>query len=151
MSAAPLGLSMNPSSTDFDYALITDLESSAAWYRQGNTLSNLGRYAEALASFNQAIAIQPESHDSWVFRGVVLIYLERYEEALESCDRAIEIFPGNTEAWTFRGVALHRLGRYKEAYASYNWATGEKQEPFGLRLMRRLQRTWKAVFLSLHV
>lgn len=107
-------------------AELADDGSSMTCYKQGETLANLGNYAEALAKFNQSVVLQPNYDAAWVFRGVVLIHLGQYQEALLSCDRAIEISPTNAEAWTFRGVALQRLGHYSEAYDSYDRAVGKE-------------------------
>lgn len=91
-------------------------------------MANLGRYEEALVSFDQALAIQPDDHAAWVFRGVVLIHLGRYSEALISCEKALKIHPNDIQAWIFRGAALHYLGQYKKAYASYDSALGIQRQ-----------------------
>ncbi|MEM9215099.1 MAG: tetratricopeptide repeat protein [Cyanobacteria bacterium P01_F01_bin.150] len=102
-------------------------------YRQGESLANLGRHADALAAFDQAIAVYPKMTQSanphklaglWVFRAVVLLHLQSYDDALISCDRALDLEPRNIEALVFRGVALNYLGRYQDSYASYANAMG---------------------------
>jgi len=115
-------------------------------------LANLGRYQEALASFDRAVEVQPDDYAAWVFRGVVLIHLCRYPEALLSCNKALQIRPNDREAWTFRGVALYYLGRHEEAYTSYSKALGTNNTSqwqkffYGLRkIIKRLRR-----FLHLH-
>lgn len=136
---------MKRSFVNFDQTERADHGNSVTCYKHGETLANLGEYAEALASFNQAIALQPNDDAAWVFRGVVLIHLGQYQEALLSCDRAIQICPTHAEAWTFRGVALHRLGRYPEAYASYDRAVGSESVSLWQRLRRwSFTPFWKA-------
>jgi CHAT domain-containing protein/ribosomal protein S16 len=93
-----------------------------AWYGRGFALNNLGRYDEAIASYDRAIEIQPDLHQAWYNRGFALNNLERDDEAIASYNRAIEIKPDKHEAWLNRGFALNNLGRYDEAIASYDRA-----------------------------
>jgi tetratricopeptide (TPR) repeat protein len=88
----------------------------------GNFLYNLGRYEEAIASYDRAIAIKPDLYRAWISRGVALGDLGRYEEEITSYEQAIAIKPDLYEAWTNRGVALSDLGRYEEAITSYERA-----------------------------
>ena len=71
-------------------------------------LGNLGRHAEALASFDKAIAINPDDAYTWNFRGVALHGLGRYAEAVGSYDRALAINPGYTEVKQNRKMALKK-------------------------------------------
>ncbi|NCQ99530.1 MAG: tetratricopeptide repeat protein, partial [Microcystis aeruginosa L211-101] len=87
-----------------------------------NALVNLGRYEEAIASYDQALEFKPDKHEAWTNRGIALGNLGRYEEAIASYDRALEIKPDDHEAWHNRGNALDNLGRYEEAIASYDRA-----------------------------
>ena len=83
---------------------------------------NLGRYEEALASYDQALKLQPDYLEAWHNRGNVLLNLGRYEEALASYDQALKIQPDAHEAWHNRGNALLNLGKYEEALASFDQA-----------------------------
>ncbi|MEH1768995.1 MAG: CHAT domain-containing protein, partial [Nostoc sp.] len=93
-----------------------------AWYNRGITLDKLGRFEEAIASYDRAIEIKPDDDLAWYNRGVVLDNLGRFEEAIASYDRAIEIKPDNDSAWINRGSTLDKLGRFEEASASYDRA-----------------------------
>jgi tetratricopeptide (TPR) repeat protein len=53
-------------------------------------LGSLGRYEEALASFDKAIELDPNDAWAWSLRGMALVSLGRYEEALASFDKAID-------------------------------------------------------------
>jgi len=90
------------------------------WYNRGYILYNLGRYEEAVASFDKVIEIKPDYHEAWYNRGYILYELGRYEEAVASFDKVIEIKPDYHEVWYNRGVALDHLGRYEEAVASFD-------------------------------
>ena len=92
------------------------------WLDQGERLFDIGRYEEALASYDQAISLQPDSFPAWNNRGVILGNLGRYEEALTSYDQAISLQPDEPRAWLSRGSTLDKLGRYEEALTSYDQA-----------------------------
>ncbi|WP_168535980.1 tetratricopeptide repeat protein [Anabaena sp. UHCC 0253] len=82
----------------------------------------LGRYEEAIASFDKVLQFKPDNHDAWNNRGVALEKLGRYEEAIVSFDKALQFKPDDHDAWNNWGVALEKLGRYEEAIASYDQA-----------------------------
>ncbi len=88
----------------------------------GNALNNLGRYSEAIASFDRALEIQPDLKEAWYNRGLALGNLGRYDEAIAAYDQAIEIKPDKDEAWYGRGLALANLGRLEDAIAAYDRA-----------------------------
>jgi tetratricopeptide (TPR) repeat protein len=90
------------------------------WILRGAYLHDLGRYEEAIASYDQLISINPEDHLAWFFRGYSLHNLGRYEEAITNYDRCISINPENHIVWSVQGASLHDLERYEEAIASYD-------------------------------
>lgn len=97
----------------------------ASWYRQGEALANVGRYAEALRYFEEALALESGNIDALLYAAVCLIHGQRPQEALEKCDRILAQAPDHPQAWMFRGVALQRLGQYRHAYAAYDKAMVE--------------------------
>jgi len=98
-------------------ATVSDAE---FWFNQGVTLSELGRYEEALANFDQLISLQPNDYQAWNNRGFVLSELGRHEEALANFDQVISIQPDYYHAWFNRGVVLGELGRHEEALANFD-------------------------------
>jgi Uma2 family endonuclease/Flp pilus assembly protein TadD len=91
-----------------------------AFYNRGNLLFKLGRYEEAIDSYDKPLAIKPDFYEAWYNRSIALWTLERYEEAIASYDKALEIEPDDYWAWFNRGSVLLKLGRYEEAIASYD-------------------------------
>jgi tetratricopeptide (TPR) repeat protein len=79
----------------------------------------LGRYHEALASFDAALAIRPDDAEALNRRGDVLRQLNRLEEALASCEAALAISPGMAAAYNSRGLILEDLRRLPEALESF--------------------------------
>ena len=105
-----------------DYPVATEC------FNCGNTLNLLGRYEEAIASYDKAIQFKPDYHEAWNSRGNVLGVLERYEEAIASFEKALKIKPDYHVAWYNRGIALDNLGRKEEAIASYDKAVEIKPD-----------------------
>jgi tetratricopeptide (TPR) repeat protein len=87
----------------------------------GMALSNVGRHAEALDSFDQAIVLGAvDAHGS---RADALVALGRLADAVESFDRALVHDPSSVADWCNRGAALIDLGRASEAADSFAHAT----------------------------
>jgi len=105
--------------------------SSSLFFSVGNGLYQLGRYEEAIASYDKAIEFKPDYHQAWNNRGVALWNLERFEEAIASYDKAIEFKPDDHQAWNNRGNALAGLGRFEEAIAAYDKAIEFKLDFYG--------------------
>ncbi|MHB8280911.1 MAG: tetratricopeptide repeat protein, partial [Candidatus Humimicrobiaceae bacterium] len=65
------------------------INKSNAWISKGLALHRLGKYDEAIKSFNKAIRINPENGRAWISKGGVLDNLGKYDEAIKCCDEAI--------------------------------------------------------------
>ena len=94
----------------------------------GNTLKELGRLDEAVASYTQAIALKPEFAEAHYNFGITLKDLGRLDEAEASCAQAIALKPDFAEAHSNLGITLQELGRLDEAEASYNQAIALKPD-----------------------
>jgi len=93
----------------------------AATYDNRGILENsLGRFDQALASFNSAIAIDASLGDAYVNRGTVLIRQKKYEAALAEIDKGIGLGVAFMHIGYYnRAVAEELLGRYRDAYYDY--------------------------------
>jgi predicted O-linked N-acetylglucosamine transferase (SPINDLY family) len=94
--------------------------SFAAHNNRGNALNKLGRYGDAVATFDRAIAIKPDFAEAFNNRGNALREMKRFDAAIASYDRALSLLPRYPDALNNRGVAYADLGRYEEALASYD-------------------------------
>ncbi len=79
---------------------------------------NLGRYEEAIASYDKAIETQPNDDETWYNRGYALFTLKRTEEALASYHRAIELNPNNASAW-YNTACLYAMQQNLDAAISH--------------------------------
>jgi CHAT domain-containing protein/Flp pilus assembly protein TadD len=100
----------------------SELINHEALLDRGNKLFRLGRYEEAIASFNRLIVIKPDCGEAWFNRGVALEKLDRYDDASTSYEGVIEIKPDFHGTWYNRGIALGNLGIYEESIASFEQA-----------------------------
>jgi len=93
----------------------------AATYDNRGILENsLGRFDQALASFNAAIAIDASLGDAYVNRGTVMIRQKKYENALAEIDKGIGLGMAFLHIGYYnRAVAEELLGRYRDAYYDY--------------------------------
>ena len=88
----------------------------------GDEHYNAGRYAEALALYEQAVRLDPNDADAHLRKGMTLDGLGRYGEALAAHGQAIRLDPNFARAHNNKGIVLDDLGRYGEALAAYEQA-----------------------------
>lgn len=62
----------------------------------------LGRFDDAIASFDKALEIKPDDDQAWTIRGAALMSLGNFDEAFYSYDRALSINPNADAAWYIR-------------------------------------------------
>jgi tetratricopeptide (TPR) repeat protein len=82
---------------------------------KGYSLTELGKYVEAVAAYDRAIALQPADAWAWARKGRTLRLLGRLPGALEAYDESLRLHPAYAWAWKGRGIVLEKLGRYEEA------------------------------------
>lgn len=100
----------------------THLADPEAWNDRGVTLSEQGRYQEALEACEEALKLWPNFPEAWNNKGAILSELGRCQEALEAYEMALSIKPEYPEAWHGRGWALSCLQRHEEALEAYDRA-----------------------------
>jgi tetratricopeptide (TPR) repeat protein/CHAT domain-containing protein len=98
------------------------------YFYRGNKLYELGRYKEAISSYERAIRFKPDFHDAWFNRGISLANLGRYEEGISNYEQAIGFKPDFHGTWYNQGVALGKLCKYEEAISSYERAIACKPD-----------------------
>jgi tetratricopeptide (TPR) repeat protein len=80
---------------------------------KGRALAKLGRWQEALQSYDQALIYGYSDFFTWYHRGEALFRLGRYQEALAAFNHALEIDPSDYLGLATAGKenTLHMLGR----------------------------------------
>lgn len=129
----------DPALESFTQAIRLNPRSSELRFDEARTLEQLGRYSEAVDSYDQSIALEPnnysakvnrnllqgsleESSDKLIGRGTALIEKARYEEAIACLNKVIEIDSNQADAWSMRGRALNQTRAYQDAIYSYQRA-----------------------------
>jgi tetratricopeptide (TPR) repeat protein len=80
-----------------------------------------GRYAEALAHFEQAYKSDPADADFCFNRGVALWYEKRYPDAVESLHQALHADEEDFEAHTLLSVVLGKMGDEEGERRELDW------------------------------
>lgn len=107
---------------EFERALELEPNSSMArlWY--GQSLSYVGRHAEAVAESRRAVELDPAVPfvvDNLAFR---LYYARQYDEALAEARRSLELDPDHWVAYTLVGAVAAVRGQYPDAIAAMQQA-----------------------------
>jgi len=76
------------------YPIISDNDLEKCKAKTRNALSEPGRHAEAVVSYDRVIAINPGDAEAWYSRGHAVRCLGRQEEADVSHDKAVALDPG---------------------------------------------------------
>jgi tetratricopeptide (TPR) repeat protein len=99
-----------------------DLSEAFAWLNQGEILTLLGQYPDAIAAYDKAIALDPNNAVTWAGQAYVLEKLRRYEEALTSYNRAVQIKADYTMALVGQCKMLNKTRQYEPAAAACDLA-----------------------------
>lgn len=109
-------------------ALKPKKKNTALWKARGHALFNLGKYSDALISYEQVLQREPNNSSLLTQRCNILVALGNNEDAILSCEEALKVNSnwGNITpaiAWYHRGSALKKLNRPPEAITSFERAT----------------------------
>jgi tetratricopeptide (TPR) repeat protein len=93
------------------------------WLEEDVTPSDLKRYEEELATYEQAIHLDPTDAYAYFCKGNTLYMLKRYEQALGVYEQAIRLDPTDADYYYMKGHLLYNhLKRYKKALAAFEQA-----------------------------
>ena len=67
------------------------LDVIATMLNQGNSLTKLGQYVEAIECFDNVIQLDPESYNAWHNKGKILETLGKSREAIVCYDKAVAV------------------------------------------------------------
>jgi tetratricopeptide (TPR) repeat protein len=101
---------------------------AAAHNHLAKALADLGRFEDALASYDTVITLRPSFSDAYIGRASVLRHLERLDEALATCDQAIALRPDVALAYICRALILRSMQRPEDALASCDKAIATQPE-----------------------
>ncbi|WP_197090905.1 tetratricopeptide repeat protein [Bradyrhizobium sp. LTSP849] len=113
--------------------------------KQGKSLFDLGRYAEALECFNIFEKHNPNIAALYQTRGLCLQRLGRFEEAQTDFERSIALNPREAETHKNLGSLHARFGRMEQAFAGFDRALALRPN-FSAALNEKARALW-----SLHL
>lgn len=92
---------------------------AASLNNRANDLYDAGKYAEAVAEYNEAIRLDPDTALYYDNRGLAYYYLEEWDLAINDYTQAIDLNPGNAATYYRRGAAYERKQQYLQAINDY--------------------------------
>ena len=66
----------------------------------------MGKYDQAVASYDRALQYKPHDHQIWYSRAKALELWGNFTEAIASYDQALALRPDDYYAWNNRGLVL---------------------------------------------
>ena len=87
-------------------------------FAEGATLTNEGKYDEAIAKFNAVIAELPKCSDCYNNLGTIYSRQQQWDKAEEAYKKSIEIKPDNVEAYNGLATVYNAQKKFKEAQAA---------------------------------
>ena len=100
--------------TDADEGVMSECQ-----FGRGVGLYRLGRYGEALDSFQAALNFDPASEEAMVNLGATYLELERFEEAIATCRQILSQWPESWDGHFLSGNISYALEKYEDALAAY--------------------------------
>jgi tetratricopeptide (TPR) repeat protein len=97
------------------------------WKARSEALLKVGRYWDAITSFDYVLSQEPKYSLGLAFRCDALSKLGRHDGAIASCEEALRLNGdwgrlSPAIAWSFRGQTLRRMGQLDEAIEAYDRA-----------------------------
>jgi tetratricopeptide (TPR) repeat protein len=105
-----------------------DSASSQDQFRQGVTLHQQGRFAEAEQIYRDVLQQHPKSFEAMHLLGVIALQIRKPQQAVELIGKAIALNPAVPTAHCNLGAALTALQRHAEALASFDRAIALKAD-----------------------
>lgn len=105
-----------------DHAIAIEPGAAPFHTTRGRALAALGRFTEAIPSYERALSLNPHDADTHFDRANALCFMGRFADALSGYDLLVAAKADFAPAHCNRGAALCELGRFEEALASYDRA-----------------------------
>jgi predicted TPR repeat methyltransferase len=86
-----------------------------AWANLADAQSELGKLADAIASYRRALECSPGNHGYLINLATALSRRGDQAAAIEICRHAVQTFPASATAWHTMAIALERSGDLEQA------------------------------------
>jgi tetratricopeptide (TPR) repeat protein len=88
----------------------------------GQELSNQGKYAEAIQTFDKALKIDPNNTVILLNKAIALDAQGNHDAAIQTFDKALKIDPNNPDLLAEKGFTLRNMGNYSGALTYFDKA-----------------------------
>jgi tetratricopeptide (TPR) repeat protein len=105
-----------------------DVFSEEDWLNKGLSLDSLGRFNEAVLTFDRALSLNPSSLKALVHKSRSLLNSGKVPEALSCIDEGMKLDPLNGELWFYKGECNWKLGDKDRALQCFDQALELVQE-----------------------
>ena len=95
---------------------------SRAWHEKATLFINQGKYAEAIAAYDNVTAANPRERSAWFMMAFAADQTARYDKALEAYEGALVLNENDSTALFGKGDSLYKLGRYNESKDAFDSA-----------------------------
>lgn len=99
------------------------METVKTTFAEGATLTNEGKYDEALAKFNTVLAEVPKCFDCYNNIGTIYLRKQEWTKAEEAFKKSLEMNPESVEAYNGLATAYNAQKKFKEAQQASGEAT----------------------------
>jgi len=112
-----------PRETEKKEEIVQDIHGEATEYIvMGNTIYSMGKYEEAIDSFNKALQIYPENSIAWNNKGLAFAKMGDLDEAIGCYENALMINPEDPVFLTNKGSTMYKKGDIEEAIGCFESA-----------------------------
>lgn len=89
---------------------------------QGDRLTQMKQYSEAVAYYDNAISLERNNFNAWNGKSDALNRAGDFMDALAASDTALALEPSSAAGWINRGYILYNLGKYDDELMAYETA-----------------------------
>ena len=100
---------------------------AGVWYYNGNALYNLGKYDDAIKSYDEAIKLNSSEPSYWIGKGLALDKQGKYDESIQAYKKASSINQTYSVSMIDKGNSHYNAGEYVAAIRYSDEAI--KQDP----------------------
>ncbi|HEX6322543.1 MAG TPA: FlgO family outer membrane protein [Vicinamibacterales bacterium] len=130
----------------YERALAIHPEHQASRHNLGLVYSNLGRYEESIAQYEELIRRGSSNPSTYGNLSLVYVELGRFDKALDTMEQFVRQYPDNSYGLNHMGNALVANGRLDEAVRFYERAAALDPQNFqpllGRRTVALLRHDW---------
>jgi tetratricopeptide (TPR) repeat protein len=94
---------------DYIPLVVEDTFSEDDWLNKGLSLDSLGRFNEAVLTFDRVLSLHPGSIKALIYKGRSLLNSGKAREALSCMGKGMKLAPENWELWFYSGESLWKL------------------------------------------